>query len=116
MSYCRFAWDNSDVYVYEGSYGFECCGCKMLPSFTCDTELEMIEHLIKHLEIGHTVPQYAFTGLLDEYYSKVEKKPLPAFQVKLQKMYLKVLKPKEEKCQRKKGKGRGSARGVEKKI
>lgn len=26
MSYCRFASDGSDVYVFESDYGIECCG------------------------------------------------------------------------------------------
>lgn len=100
MSYCRFAWDNSDVYVYEGERGFECCGCKLHNSFRSNSELGMIVHLVEHLIAGHTVPEYAFTRLLGDYYSKVKKKPLPKFQIKAQKMYAQALAIMEKEKKR----------------
>lgn len=68
MSYCRFAWDNSDVYVYGGSNGIVCCGCSLTPDRWPETEdpLEMVGHLLEHRRAGHTVPQYAIDELRDE--------------------------------------------------
>lgn len=69
MSYCRFAWDGSDVYVYLGASGFECCGCRLpgrLGGFSCDSPEEMIEHLGEHRRSGHYVPRYAIEGLWEE--------------------------------------------------
>lgn len=67
MSYCRFAWDGSDCYVYESDRGFECCGC----AFGKDTPVlqtpeAMIVHLAIHRRAGHFVPEYAITGLWAE--------------------------------------------------
>ena len=63
MSYCRFGWNGSDVYVYEGEGGIVCCGCRLggFPSF--GTEEGMIVHLGQHRRAGHFVPQYAIEGL-----------------------------------------------------
>lgn len=64
MSYCRFGWDGSDVYVYEScSGGFDCCGCNLLGDYNCATPEEMIAHLIEHRKAGQFVPDYAITGL-----------------------------------------------------
>lgn len=64
MSYVRFAWDGSDVYVYEScSGGIECCGCFFGQPFNCATAEEMIAHLATHRRAGHFVPEYAITGL-----------------------------------------------------
>lgn len=69
MSYARFGWDNSDVYVYYDTGGYyNCCACALRPStrpenllgvesFHCQTKAEMIAHLIdEHRAAGHTVP------------------------------------------------------------
>ena len=64
MSYCRFAWDGSDVYVYESEEGIECCGCRLNAyGTTTDTPEEMIMHLAEHKKAGHFVPFYAIEGL-----------------------------------------------------
>lgn len=76
MSYARFGWEGSDVYVFLNVHGyFECCGCWMEPppetnpesgfgmSFTCKDTQGMIDHLRKHEEEGHTVPDYTFERL-----------------------------------------------------
>lgn len=65
MSYCRFAWGGSDVYVYEGSTGITCCGCSL---GGCDTEEpeEMIAHLAQHRRAGHVVPEHAITALWND--------------------------------------------------
>lgn len=78
MSYARFGWDNSDVYVIGTSPGFVCCGCRLQKSEWIDepgspfggyfkpvgdvvqTDFEsadgMIGHLQQHIAAGHTVP------------------------------------------------------------
>lgn len=78
MSYARFGSQGSDVYVYAGSRGFVCCWCwlnkppKTNPESVfgadtlCDTEQEMIDHLRKHREAGHTVPNRAIERLESE--------------------------------------------------
>jgi len=66
VSYCRFAWNGSDVYVYEHcDGGFECCGCKLHPKgpWRYDTLEDMIYHLAQHKKAGHFVPFYAIKGL-----------------------------------------------------
>lgn len=73
MSYCRFAWDDSDVYVIgtrRGSQdGFECVGCQIEADlggswYFATTEQEMIDHLEYHRsEFDHVVPQYAIDRL-----------------------------------------------------
>lgn len=66
MSYCRFAWNGSDVYVYESAEGIVCCGCFMDEKnrhFVCKTEEEMIAHLGQHRRRGDFVPLYAIEGL-----------------------------------------------------
>lgn len=64
MSYCRFAWDGSDVYVFESVEGLTCCGCRRDPSgFVCATPEVMIEHLAAHRRAGDYVPENAITGL-----------------------------------------------------
>jgi hypothetical protein len=70
VSYARFGWDNSDVYVFLSVGGhLECCGCVLAeyrtsPRFT--TTAEMIQHLDKHRETGHTVPDDCYERLLAE--------------------------------------------------
>jgi hypothetical protein len=70
MSYCRFAWGGSDVYVYDSVGGFlTCCGCKLLDGgfdVGYDGEepdrealLAMVYHLRWHRANGHVVPLHA---------------------------------------------------------
>lgn len=69
MSYCRFGWGGSDVYVYGSDRGLECCGCKISYNedsgewFSCDTPSEMLAHLAEHKKAGHFVPFYAIRRL-----------------------------------------------------
>ncbi len=65
MSYCRFAWGGSDVYVYEGKEGITCCGCK-LKGFTTTEPEEMIGHLALHRRAGHFVPGHAILALWED--------------------------------------------------
>ena len=68
MSYCRFGWDGSEVYVYESSEGIECCGCHLYPDdhVVFETPEAMIGHLVEHRKAGFFVPEYAITGLWDD--------------------------------------------------
>jgi hypothetical protein len=63
MSYCRFAWDGSDVYVFESARGLECCGCRLQQDFVTDEPEDMIVHLAQHRRAGHFVPIHAIEGL-----------------------------------------------------
>lgn len=92
VSYCRFAWDNSDVYVYESAQGIECCGCRLSKNWFVGTDVEMIAHLTEHLIAGHTVPKYAFDRLLEEIYAKFKKQRMPKWQVKYHKMFQQAVK------------------------
>lgn len=76
LSYCRFGWDGSDVYVYDSVGDFlTCCGCKLeRGGFDVGYEgdpdyaacLSMILHLRVHREAGHVVPLYALAELAEE--------------------------------------------------
>lgn len=63
MSYCRFAWYGSDVYVFESERGIECCGCHLDGDFVCGTPEEMIVHLGRHRRVGEFVPLFAIERL-----------------------------------------------------
>jgi hypothetical protein len=75
MSYARFGWDNSDVYVYMSVSGFlECCGCLLVPLkdefdapvFYGRSTQEMIDHLKRHEEAGENVPQDIYESLWED--------------------------------------------------
>lgn len=69
MSYCRFGWDGSDVYVFPSSGGIECQWCGLLNdmgSFVAHCPEEMIAHLAAHRRTGHFVPQEAIDRLWNE--------------------------------------------------
>lgn len=66
MSYVRFAWDGSDVYVYESASGIVCCGCKLHQTFLAQDPLQMIAHLAEHRAAGHFVPAYAIVNLWED--------------------------------------------------
>ena len=88
MSYARFGANGSDVYVYLGIYGLECCGCwlqkrewveepdaffggylkaiePIVPS-TFETTEEMLAHLEEHRKAGHTVTDETIQDLKDD--------------------------------------------------
>lgn len=77
MSFARFGWDGSDVYIFEHTSGFiQCCGCSLAkPSNPDDifgmtdlkTPREALEHLEVHVKAGDYVPSDAFTKIKKEY-------------------------------------------------
>ncbi len=68
MSYCRFWWDDSDVYVYASTEGgIVCCACLMGGGTKrFETQQEVIDHLMVHRARGHNVPEYALFRLRAE--------------------------------------------------
>lgn len=76
MSYARFGWDGSDVYVFEHVGGFiQCCGCLLTePEDGEDfgfanfkTPREALAHLEEHVSAGHFVPSYTFGRMREDY-------------------------------------------------
>lgn len=75
MSYCRFGWDGSNVYVFEGgdedSVYWECCGCSLRGAadkkpIQFKDRQSMIVHLMDHRRLGDNVPQFAIDRLEEE--------------------------------------------------
>lgn len=65
MSYARFGYDDSDVYVFLSSEGYlECCGCSLNEQWYYETTDEMLAHLEEHRAQGHNVPQDCIDELL----------------------------------------------------
>lgn len=62
MSYARFGWDGSDVYIFMSDLGLECCGCSLhrdgdsFPVF--NSTQAMVDHLAEHRAAGDFVPEY----------------------------------------------------------
>jgi hypothetical protein len=75
MSYARFGWDDSDVYVYLDVDGYlTCCSCRLMPErpsgfhewFKAYNTAAMVAHLDQHRAAGHTVPAATYTELRNE--------------------------------------------------
>ncbi len=76
MSYCRFS--EGDVYLFPTTVELdaaliECCICRFSEgrvgssrSVFFDTRSSALQHLRKHREAGHQVPQRAFDRLREE--------------------------------------------------
>ena len=99
MSYARFGWDGSDVYVFFTPAGFlECCGCLLQEREWVEDEKSffggylkavgvivsdrfystqaMLEHLRRHQAEGYNVPPDIFADLLaddERNFPKAEK-------------------------------------------
>jgi hypothetical protein len=78
MSYARFGWHGSDVYIYEHVSGFiECCGCSLAKDedggvfgfgYThLKTPREALAHLDQHVASGDCVPMKTFERIRQEY-------------------------------------------------
>lgn len=66
MSIIRFGEQDSDIYVYLSSDGWECCGCCFASEghrVMLKTNEEMIRHLELHRLTGDVVPEKAFSEL-----------------------------------------------------
>lgn len=64
MSYARFGWEGSDVYVYPHvSGGIECCACPMDEGRINLTPLQMLRHLKRHRIHGDQVPDSTFRSV-----------------------------------------------------
>jgi hypothetical protein len=68
MSYARFGWDESDVYVFLATEGhLECCACDLSSvgaGFAWfGSTAELVEHLRYHEQQGHVVPDETFAQL-----------------------------------------------------
>jgi hypothetical protein len=71
MSYARFGWDGSDVYVFAHVGGFlECCACILShedwESFQASDTQTMVDHLKKHEMSGHGVPKSIYKYLWED--------------------------------------------------
>jgi hypothetical protein len=71
MSYARFGWDGSDVYVFMSVGGWlECCACILShedwESFQAGDTQTMIGHLKKHEGAGHQVPSHIYDYLWED--------------------------------------------------
>jgi len=80
MSYCRFGWEGSDVYIYASVGGWiECCACSLQPtrkseflgfineSFKAYDTQQMIDHIKQHREKGERVPDYVEEELMNDH-------------------------------------------------
>jgi hypothetical protein len=70
MSYARWGEDGSSVYVIGTNDGerdlLVCVQCSEGSSFSCESALQMLSHLIAHRERGDVVPERAFERLREE--------------------------------------------------
>lgn len=106
MSYARFGWNNSDVYVFTTSlnnnppqYALDCCGCildqgeeletpytdmfgiehtRSYAGFKALTSGEMIAHLKKHQSLRHNVNEETLKEILSDYPD--ENKPITEYE------------------------------------
>lgn len=63
MSYARFGWEGSDVYVFLDVSGhFNCCGCSLDDGWHDSTDA-IVAHLRAHQAAGHHVPADTITSL-----------------------------------------------------
>lgn len=61
MSYARFGFDGSQVYVYHSTSDMlVCCGCALDGSFETASRAAMIDHLRDHEAAGYRVPLCVF--------------------------------------------------------
>ena len=76
VSFARFGWEGSDVYVFEHAGGFiQCCGCgitepeeedSMWGFANLKTPKEALAHLEEHKKVGDNV-ESAINGITDGY-------------------------------------------------
>jgi hypothetical protein len=70
VSYARFGWEGSNVYVFFNTdHMLECCGCSLRAGrerIEFATVDEMVAHLGYHEHAGHTVPASCYEGMRDD--------------------------------------------------
>lgn len=65
MAYSRFS--SAEVYVFMSTSGhLECCSCWLGDQWSFDSTQEMVDHLAKHREAGHDVPDGLEAELWDD--------------------------------------------------
>lgn len=76
MSYARFGWDGSDVYIFEHVGGFiQCCGCTLTNPedgehfgfANLKTAREALTHLDEHVKAGDHVTPRTFERIREEH-------------------------------------------------
>lgn len=95
MSYARFGWNNSDVYIFTtrtstnpDQYAIDCCGCMLdegepleapykdmfgiehthaYYGFKAQTSGEMLRHLKEHRDAGHNITKETIQDILRDY-------------------------------------------------
>ena len=76
MSYARFGWDDSDVYVFptdiRGQEVLTCCGCFLSDHDFYGDATAMIDHLNLHRENNMDVPEDTFTDIMRDYFSELD--------------------------------------------
>lgn len=70
MSYARFG-DHSDVYLYRGINGVECCQCSLDPDSRSRgvgnmTAHDAITHVLAHKAAGDKVPEYTIPAIVED--------------------------------------------------
>jgi len=71
VSYARFGWDGSEVYVFKcvgdrehpGGW-LECCSCSLAPAYQYFSTVAMVDHLREHTAAGQHVPADVVPALL----------------------------------------------------
>jgi hypothetical protein len=64
VSYARWGWEGSNVYVYMHPGGLECCGCDFDGGCSAATTDAMVAHLRRHMAAGDCVPTSVIPDLL----------------------------------------------------
>lgn len=72
MSYCRFGWDGSNVYIFENVNGsLECCGCSLDDyrhgQWNWTDIAEFFAHLNEHIARGDTVPPTVIGEITEDW-------------------------------------------------
>jgi hypothetical protein len=69
MSYVRMGTEGSDVYVYASYDAIHCEWCQLTSpcnSWQTESMSAMLEHLQKHRDVGHCVPQFAIDTITSD--------------------------------------------------
>jgi hypothetical protein len=79
MSYSRWGWEGSDLYIYMDVNGYlHCAACPLMPiaenakikmneSFYAYSTMEMIDHLGEHMDAGHNFPDSVIPDILSDH-------------------------------------------------